>query len=217
MRVNQENKSVDMEVRDINYILPAYVRSYMFYSKNEMPEKIVFPMFPSVLVQGKEIPIEYVAPDSPMAVEIKEDGKEVAEVTPEQEATLDEKDDRIKELKEEVLTPTPEDLIRQNEETIQQLEDETADAKLEVDTDIPEEVSPARAAFAEQEESGTGATAEEELGVLPEGLTEEEEQYEAARADQPAESESVPPTTPPPADRQPKQPIARDSGKLFRL
>ena len=99
MRVNQETKSVDMEARDINYILPAYVRSYLFYSKNEMPEKIIFPMFLSVSVQGKEIPIEYVPPLDPVAIEIAKDGSNVAEVTSAQEAVLDEKDEEIKRLK----------------------------------------------------------------------------------------------------------------------
>lgn len=167
MRINQENKSVDMEARDINYILPAYVRSYLFYNKNEMPEKIIFPMFPSVKVGDKDIPIEYVPPLDAIAVEIAENGKSVAEVTPEREAVLDEKDERIKELKAEVAVkpedilepiepgsdeaiskgaPAPEDLIRQQQETIEQLEDETADLQLEVDTSPPAE-SPARAAF----------------------------------------------------------------------
>jgi len=150
MRINHDNKSVDMEQRDINYILPAYVRSYLFYTRNELPEKIIFPMFPSVTVQGKEIPIEYVPPLDAIAVEIAEDGAGIPEVTPEEEVALDEKDDRIKELKEEVasLTPAPEDIIRQQQEAIEQLEDDTADKQLELDT-TPEEVSPAKAAFAE--------------------------------------------------------------------
>ncbi|GAH64781.1 unnamed protein product [marine sediment metagenome] len=99
MRINAESKSVDMEARDINYILPAYVRSYLFYSKNELPEKIIFPMFPSVIVQGKEITIEYVPPLDQLAVEIAQDGSNIAEVTPAQEAVLDEKDEEIKKLK----------------------------------------------------------------------------------------------------------------------
>ena len=156
MRINDENKSMDMEVRDINYILPAYVRSYLFYSKNEMPEKIIFPMFPSVAMvdanrQSITIPIEYVPPLDAVAVEIAEDGKSVAEVTPAQEAALDEKDEEIKKLKAEVaeLTPAPEDLIRQQEENAQQAADEAADNILEIETEPDTEVSPAKAAFAE--------------------------------------------------------------------
>jgi len=148
MRVNQENKSVDIEQRDINYVLPAYVRSYLFYSKNEMPEKIIFPMFSSVLVQGKEIPIEYVPPLDAIAVEIAKDGAEVVEVTPEEEAALDEKDDRVKQLKEEVATLETGHLSSEFT-NIQEVDKEG------------DEMSPAKAAFAEHiaEELATGTDA----------------------------------------------------------
>lgn len=106
MRINQENKSMDMEARDINYILPAYIRSYLFYSNNELPEKIIFPMFPSVAVGDREIPIEYVPPLDPVAVEIANDGSAIPEVTSAQEAVLDEKDEEIKRLKAEVESLT---------------------------------------------------------------------------------------------------------------
>lgn len=187
MRVNQDNKSVDMEARDINYILPAYVRSYLFYSKNEMPRKIVYPMFPSVTVQGKEIPIEYVPPLDAVAVEIAKDGGDVAEVTPEQELVLDEKDDRIKELKEEVLTPAPEDLIRQQEEA-------AALNGPDYGTDPPiekqEEMSPAKAAFAEAEDKV-------ESGERP---------------SEPSENKGIKGGRPLQPDRQPKQPPGGDIG-----
>ena len=166
MRINPENKSLDMEHRDINYILPPYIRNYMFMNKNEMPEKIIFPMFASVMAGGKEIPIEYIAAESPVAVEIAEDGAAVPEITPAQEAVLDERDEEIKRLKAEVealtitggrgedevggttdvtpeepaITPAPEDLVRQQEE----YEAEHGDAPRR-----PEgSVSPAKAAFA---------------------------------------------------------------------
>ncbi len=163
MRINSVNKSMDMEARDINYILPAFVRSYLFYSKNEMPEKIIFPMFASVNVLGVDgqthpIPIEWVSEISPIAEDIKVDGSEVTEVTTEQEAVIDEKEDETTALKaeiaeltkpdESITTQAPEDIIRQQEETIQQLEDDTADKQLEVDT-TPATESPAKAAFAE--------------------------------------------------------------------
>ncbi len=113
MRINAENKTMDMEVRDINYIMPAYVRSYKFYNKNELPGKIIFPMFPSVNVPGTAgeivaIPIEYVIPLDDIAVEIAKDGEAVAEVTPAQEKQIDDKDEEIKRLKEQLaeLTPT---------------------------------------------------------------------------------------------------------------
>lgn len=102
MRINEENKSVDMERRDINYILPAYVRSYLFYAKNEMPLKIIFPMYPSVMVGSVEIPIEYVPPLDAIAIDIAKDGEVVAEVTADEEAKLDEKDEEIKRLKAKI-------------------------------------------------------------------------------------------------------------------
>ena len=108
MRINSDNKSMDMEARDINYILPAYIRSYQFYSKNEIPTKIIFPMFVSVRAAGVDIPIEWVPPLDPVAAEIASDGNNVAEVTEEQEVVLDEKDKTIASLKAEVeaLTQT---------------------------------------------------------------------------------------------------------------
>ena len=101
MIANVENKSMDMEVRDINVFLPAYIRSYMYVSKNESPDKIIFPMFPTVphpYDASKRIPVEYYPMDSPIVAEIAEDGRDVKETT---EAELDAKDvqeDRIKEL-----------------------------------------------------------------------------------------------------------------------
>ena len=101
MIANVENKSMDMEVRDINMFLPAYIRSYLFVSKNESPDKIIFPMFPTVPHPhdpSKRIPVEYYPMDSPIVAGIIEDGQDVKEAT---EAELDARDaqeDRIKEL-----------------------------------------------------------------------------------------------------------------------
>lgn len=102
MRINQDNRSMDIEQRDVNYILPAYIRSYLFYTKNELPDKIIFPMFDSVKYAGKQVPIEYVPAIGEVAVEIQQDGSNVEEVTPEQEAQLDEKDEKIKKLTAEL-------------------------------------------------------------------------------------------------------------------
>ncbi len=102
MRIDDEHKQMQMEARDLNYILPAYVRSYQLHMKNEVPERIVIPMFVSVKAGGVDIPIEWVPPLDPIAVEIAKDGSNVAEVTDEQEAVLDEKDEKIRLLKEEV-------------------------------------------------------------------------------------------------------------------
>jgi len=91
-----------MEIRDINYILPHYITSYLFAAKNEWPEKIVFPMFESVMHGGKKIPIEWVPPLDPRAIEIAQDGTNVPEVTPEQEAALDAKDEEIERLRKQI-------------------------------------------------------------------------------------------------------------------
>ena len=146
MIADTERKQMQMEVRDINVFLPAYIRSYLYVSKNESPDKIIFPMFPTVphpYDPSKRIPVEYYPMDSPIVAEIAEDGQDVKEAT---EAELDAKDaqeDRIKELTAKVkeleatteerggvvgqqddlkfdglqaLAPAPEDLIRQQQE-----------------------------------------------------------------------------------------------------
>ena len=113
MRVNLENKTVDMEVRDINYILPAYIQLYLFTSKNQDPDRIVFPMFPSVphpSKPGVQVPIDWVPMIDPKAAEIAEDGSIVPEVTPEQEAALDAKDEEIEKAKATITEPTKEPL-----------------------------------------------------------------------------------------------------------
>jgi len=153
MRVNKETKSVDIEQRDLNYILPAYIISYLFNCQNEDPERITFPLYPSVphpRKSGVLIPIEYVPPESPVAVEIKEDGSDVAEATEAQIRQIDEREDEIKRLKEEVarLAPVPPPTIDPD--------------------NLPDhlkEVSPARAAFAKELQDGAAETkaAEEHL------------------------------------------------------
>lgn len=173
MRVNNDTKSVDLEQRDFNYILPAYIISYLFVSNNEDPEKIVFPMYPSVphpRKPGVLIPIEYVAADSPVAVDIIEDSSNVAEATEEQVRQIDEKEDEIKKLKEEVAElrgeesgepisaeelakiPNPLDTISVDKHDGVTIEPA---AHIEYSADMnlaSEEVSPARAAFAEAKE-----------------------------------------------------------------
>ena len=104
MRINTENKSMDIEVRDWNYIMSAYVRSYMFYAKNKAPERVIMPMFQTVknLSTGEDIPVEYVPDISAIATEITEDGSNVKEATEEQIAVKDKVDDTIKEIKKVV-------------------------------------------------------------------------------------------------------------------
>lgn len=121
---NIDRKTMDMEARDTNYFLQAYLISYLLVSKNEDPVKVIvpkFPSFPHPRKPGVMIPIEWVDPDSPIAAEIIDDGKNVPETPVEADA-------RIEELSE----------------NIQQLEDERADAQLEIDTEAK---SPAKAAI----------------------------------------------------------------------
>ena len=107
MRINDKDKQMEIESRDINYILPAYLRSYLFFTKNVMPERIIFPMFPSVKIDGLDIPIEYLPHIDPIVAEITTDGSNVAEVTAQQEAELDDKDEEIKRLKSELAELKP--------------------------------------------------------------------------------------------------------------
>ena len=111
MRINSENNTMDMEARDIDYILPAYIRSYLYYNKNKMPDKIIFPMFASVEITGDDrqvhkVPIEWIPEISPAAQDISKNGADVVEVTPAQEAKMDEKDEEIKRLKGELEAAT---------------------------------------------------------------------------------------------------------------
>ena len=105
MRVNEDSKSMDMESRDINYILPAYVRLYLFQTRNIDPEKIIFPMFRSVphpFKKGVQIPIEYIPDDSPIAIEIKNDGAIIPEATPVAEAVADKKEEKYNTMKKRI-------------------------------------------------------------------------------------------------------------------
>ncbi|KKK71574.1 hypothetical protein LCGC14_2912510, partial [marine sediment metagenome] len=102
MIVNQDNKSVDIEVRDFNGIFPAYVRSYLFYSHNEEPEKIVIPLVPDIphpVDPRKRVRIEYVPMDSPYVEEMVQDGSNVVEATKEEIDEIDRKEDEVNELK----------------------------------------------------------------------------------------------------------------------
>ena len=102
MLIDDKNKTIQIEPRDINYILPSYIKLYLFYTRGEEIKAIVFPMFSSVLhpETGEPVPIEWIPPTDPIAVSIVEDGKDVPEITPAQEAKLDAKDEMRKELSE---------------------------------------------------------------------------------------------------------------------
>lgn len=148
MRINDTENQMEMEARDINYILPHYIKTYLYGNKNIVPKVIIFPMFPSVTVRldistTTEVPIEYVPPLDPRAIEIAQDGSSVPEVTPAQEAALDEKDEEINRLKEEI-----EELKTPLIESVQKMVDVAQEATEET-TSEPE--SPAKAAFAKPE------------------------------------------------------------------
>ena len=83
MIINKENKSVDIETRELNYLISALVTQYLFYTKNEMPEVITFPMYDSAKTPHGVIPIVWVPPLSDVAVAIVQDGSNVPEVTEE--------------------------------------------------------------------------------------------------------------------------------------
>jgi len=135
MIINTDQKQMQMEQRDINYILPAYIRQYLFQSKNIDPDEIVFPMFSSVphpVKRGVTVPIRWVPEISPEAMEIAIDGTVVSEATEEEIVAKDEEDEMRMEAKAEIETLS--------------IEPPEADSP---PASAPEELSPARAAFAE--------------------------------------------------------------------
>jgi len=122
MRINEKEKILDIERRDIEYVLGAYARLYLYQTKNQEPDRIIFPMFRSVphpFIKGKFIPIEYIPDNSPVAVEIAEDASNIPLPSEASEAAADEK----------------EKVYDQTKDTISKVE---AEAKI---------VSPAKAAF----------------------------------------------------------------------
>ena len=101
-RHNLPNKSIDIEARDINYILGAYVRSYLFLSKNQSPEKIIFPMYsvvPHPLDPNILIPIEYIPATDQYVTDLTKDGSNIPEVTPAEEKALDTLDEKIEKAR----------------------------------------------------------------------------------------------------------------------
>lgn len=151
MRINDTDKQMEMEERDINYILPAYVRSYLFYTKNQMPDRIIFPMFPSVKIGDTEIPIEYLYPTDPVVVEIAVDGSNVEEVTEEHEAEIDAKDEEIKRLKSELeQLQSATSMEREEVGLLPSKEGEVLQVTAKVEEPLvkPKTISKAKAAFA---------------------------------------------------------------------
>jgi len=89
MRINNKDQKLEMEERDWNYIMPAYLRSYLFYTKNIPPAEVVFPMFKAVKYGEMMIPVRWVEPDSKEAMEVQADASNVPEAT---EAEIAQKD-----------------------------------------------------------------------------------------------------------------------------
>jgi hypothetical protein len=95
MIVNEVTKQMEMEPRDWKYVLQAYLIQYKSITKS-LPEKVIFPMFTSI----ENIPVEWVPEMSEIAVTIIRDGSNIPEVTPEEEAAINQKDGMIKEIKQ---------------------------------------------------------------------------------------------------------------------
>jgi hypothetical protein len=144
MRVNDTNKSVDIEPRDMNFILGSYVRSYQFYMKNQDPEEIIVPMVESIphpLDKTRTIPIRYVPPMSPEAIDIIHDGAGIPE-SAEDEAKADAAEKMVHDAAvasgavsdEEVKPSWPANKESDLEDKAQALEDEASDIRLEEET-----------------------------------------------------------------------------------
>ena len=84
MLVDDKNQQLQMEPRDWNMIMPAYLRQYLFLSKNTDPLEVVFIMFESVQHPYKpevKVPVRYISADSGEARAIMNDGSNVPEAT----------------------------------------------------------------------------------------------------------------------------------------
>jgi hypothetical protein len=151
MRVNKERKSVDIEERDIEYVMQAYIRLYLFNAKNEEPEKIIMPMFrevPHPYTKGKSIPIEYIPDTSPIALEIKEDGGDIPKATEKSEAKADEEESAYNRTKDEIAKVEKEAAKANEEIAKQDINPSEEEARAAAHSKA---ISPARAAFASQE------------------------------------------------------------------
>ena len=99
MRVNANNNTMDMERRDTNYVLRAYIKSYLFHNNNKVPSKIVIPMIEKIeqpVGSSKFIPIEYVPEFGDIAVSIEDDTSNIPEVVQEEDKVQPEQMEGIK-------------------------------------------------------------------------------------------------------------------------
>jgi hypothetical protein len=109
MIVNNKEQQMEIEERDWKYLMPAYLRQYLFINKGVAPVRAIFPMFKEIKLGDVVIPVEFVPDSSDIAVAIKEDGKDVHEVTPEEETKIDSADNarpsREPKLPDRVVPP----------------------------------------------------------------------------------------------------------------
>jgi hypothetical protein len=98
VRINTENNSIDIEARDINFILDNYAVSYKFSTKNAPIDRVIIPMFATTKTRYGEIKIEFVPDTSAFAKELVEDGEAVKEVSPVQADELAVQDARVQHL-----------------------------------------------------------------------------------------------------------------------
>lgn len=61
MIMNEEEGTMELELRDLEFILQQYLRSYQYYHNNKNPSKIVIPQVPSVIdaMNKQPVPIEF--------------------------------------------------------------------------------------------------------------------------------------------------------------
>lgn len=153
MITNVGAKQMEMERRDIYYVLSSYLRMYLFQAKNEDPEQIILPMFSSVPHPHKPdqmVKIVYVPELSPIATSIEHDGSNVPLTTPESEAQADRREDEYNRMQKRIQELETE-LAKVNEDN----EADDAEPSVESTPESPHlhsqpPVSKARQALAEQ-------------------------------------------------------------------
>jgi cobalamin biosynthesis protein CobT len=166
MRINRENNSIEMEPRDVNYILPGYVRAAQFHNQNKLPEEVVFPMFKEFPYRDPStnknvmVKIRWVEEDSEEAQSIISDGSNVkeAEVSVADEEELVEHEmlaDMVEELMEEEEEEEEEDDYDPfDEEEVATLEEENEamdDVQTSKPTPVPVEEPVVEAAESQSE------------------------------------------------------------------
>jgi hypothetical protein len=105
MRVDETKKSCDITARDIYYMLGSYIRYYLMINKED-PAEIVFPMLtstPHPVKAGVTIPIRYVLPSSPEAMEVEHDVSNIpAQTTQADEDKADQREESLRKTAEAI-------------------------------------------------------------------------------------------------------------------